>query len=179
MNNITQTQLTALTEILNFVEAYVDYHIDDVNVIDGEPTDAQLLSQFLPQAKSIFDTKGKDIAENNAIAYGDVELKDIIYTERKHAAESVNPNYKYCVVSSNIDECYLTDSEVAAMEFAIKKSRIGNMWNVCEIKKSKCDGTYRTYIVGYASDGDYYESSSREFLHYNYIAESASVIGKI
>ena len=184
MKVITKKQLSVLHEVIEFLEAYVEYNID-VKLADDEPTDAQILSKQLPTLKSIFDNK--DVKESKPeepktiLGYKEgSKVEDIIYTEKKKAEESVNPNYKYCVVESSLDSCYLTDDEVAAMEFAIKKSRNGKLYYVCEIKKVT-DGTYKTFILGNAADGDYAELNRiySEFLHYNYIASAASEVGKI
>lgn len=187
MKVITEKQLGVLHEVIEFLEAYVEYNID-VKLADDEPTDAQILSKQLPTLKSIFDNKEvKEVEESKPeepktiLGYKEgSKVEDIIYTEKKKAEESVNPNYKYCVVESSLDSCYLTDDEVAAMEFAIKKSKNGKLYYVCEIKKVT-DGTYKTFILGNAADGDYAELNRiySEFLHYNYIASAASEVGKI
>ena len=187
MKVITKKQLSVLHEVIEFLEAYVEYNID-VKLADDEPTDAQILSKQLPTLKSIFDNKEvKEVEESKPeepktiLGYKEgSKVEDIIYTEKKKAEESVNPNYKYCVVESSLDSCYLTDDEVAAMEFAIKKSKNGKLYYVCEIRKVT-DGTYKTFILGNAADGDYAELNRiySEFLHYNYIASAASEVGKI
>ena len=174
---ITKNQLDALMEALDFLDAYVEYHLDDIKVID-EPTDAQRLSVVLPVLHSVF-------GNGNAGTYleydeNDRELKNTVFTERKHAAECVDPNYRFCVVNSNLTECHLTDDEVSAMEFAIKKSRHCGMWNVCKIRKSDSDGTFMTHIIGFTDNGEYFEEKrSRAFLHFNYIAEAVGKVQKI
>ena len=189
MKPITKTQLKALEEVLQFVEAYVDYHIGDKNMIDGEPTDAEILSKYIPQLKSVFGNGAEvEYAKNAAKEWkespSEASLKDIIYTERRNAKESVNPNYKYCVTNCDVSVCYLTDSETAAMEFAVSKSKCDtdryNTWRVLKIMKSK-DGTYKTYIVGRVSEGHYYDNDKKNesFLHFNYIAEAAEASGGI
>ena len=183
MKIITDEQLSVLREVISFLDAYVEYKID-VESVDGEPTDAEVLSKQVPILKGVFENK--DVNEmkfeprKDGMYTDDQTLKNMMHAERKMAEESVNPNYRYCVVESNIDSCHLTDDEVAAMEFAMGKSRSGGMYYVCEIRKVT-DGTYKTFIIGTASDGDYTESDSwhSEFLHYNYLASACSIVGKI
>lgn len=189
MKQITKKQLDALYNAIYFLDAFVDYHIDEEPIEKDEPTDAQMLAALLPTLKSVFKNKpvpAKKPAEKEKPAadrvktYTQDEVDNLIYNAKKDAAESVNPNYKFCIVDSSIHECYVTDDEADAMVFAVKKSRVTGMWNVCRIFKAK-DGTYKTRIIAFADDGKYYESSSTmmTYLHFNYIAEVCGEVKKI
>ena len=92
---------------------------------------------------------------------------------------NVNPNYKYCVVYHDASECGLTDDIGVAMEHAAlvsKRRRFDNI-NVCRIVKSVNDGTYKTKIEGWCSDGHYYDKvhSDGDYLHFDFIAQRANV----
>lgn len=177
MKAITKKQLAALGEMVEFVEAYVEYHITDIPVTD-EPTDAQLLSKILPTVKSVF--KNKEIQKPKPkVVEKIVTDKDALYFAEKRGAESADPNYKYCVCDDELHQCYLSDDEVACMELAAKKSIDGKMWYVYEIRK-RYDETFTTYILGIAKNGHYDEKErAEEFLHYDFIAKSVMEIHKI
>ena len=176
-NQITQEQLKALSEALYFLDAFVEYHISEEPIEPGTRTDAQELYDILPLLAAIAHNEPVEVTEpeetpieNNGPTQE--EIDNMIYNAKKTAAESVNPNYKFCVVDSSLRECYLTDDEADAMVCAIKKSRHSGMWNVCRIFQAE-DGTYKTRITGFADGGEYYEPSYRgSYLHFNYIAEA-------
>lgn len=191
-----------LREVYDFLDRFVEMYINDTPVEPGERTDAQILSDKLPIIKGFIDAKNpltinKPPAiklEDNKVENPNVQeflecmfgcddktkadIKNHLYYIAKFARESVNPNYKFCVANCNLSECYLTDDIGMAMEFASKKSKGGDSWRVLSIRKCK-DG-YRTFIEGYCYDGHYYEEGgSRDFLHFDYIAQVAEIMGKI
>ena len=187
IKQITEQQLSALSEALYFLEAFVEYHICEEPIEPGTRTDAQELSDILPTLSSVFDNEPVTLSEpaveepagDGERMYTQEEVDNLIYNAKKDAAESVNPNNKFCVVDSSLHECYVTDDEADAMVFAIKKSRTKGMWNVCRIFKAN-DGTYKTRVIAFADDGDYHESSSlHTYLHFNYIAEACGEVKKI
>ena len=106
------------------------------------------------------------------------DFKDYIYTVRKEARESINPNYRYCVINDDVDECYLTDDIGAAMEFAANKSKADtHSWRVCNIVKAG-DGSYITTIEGHCMRGHYIDDDRRAFLHFDYISQRCEGIVK-
>jgi hypothetical protein len=98
------------------------------------------------------------------------DFKDYIYTLTKDTRESIDPNFRYCVVDDNVDECYLTDDIGVAMEFAASKSKEGHhMWHICRIFEAK-DGSYKTTIEGFCANGHYIEREDKsDYLHIDFI----------
>lgn len=149
-----------LRQICEFLEAFINCHVDEEPFEPGL-TDAQLMQKCLPSLKSIIDTVESENIE-----------EECRFSISKKSRESVCPNYRYCVVDSNINCCWLTDDYEKAMMKAKSESYSVHKWYVCEIKKT-FDDTYRTYIDGFFCDGRYYERiDHNEFLHYDYIART-------
>lgn len=176
-----ELQKNTLQSVVEWLEAYIDYHIDEPSVLPkGEVTDAQLLSKDLPILKSILKERNeiKDSPYLPDEDYEDVtlwgqDLKNALFSAAKFARESVNPNYKYCVFDSGLYEVYLTDDFEKAMGAAQSKSKFGGIWRVCSIKKTR-DG-YRCFTECWYNRGEYYEGSRESFLHYDYIAHNATI----
>lgn len=185
MRIIEEKNITVLSQVLEFIEAYAEYHICEGEVAeDGLPTDAKMLMDSIPFLKDI--VSGKKYSDKEIVFKKDLEgalygkdLENALYTAEKHGRESVSPNYSWCVCDCDISECYLTDDIGEAMEFSAKKSMNGGMWYVLKIQKSNCDGTYRTYFEGRCDDGHYFDSDKREFLHFDYIAQRVIDVKKI
>lgn len=172
MKQFEGTHIANLNRIYDFILAFVDYYEFDTQVADdGKPTDAAVLKECLPSLKAVIESE--DIPTTNQYD------KDYVYNAVKLARESVNPNYKYCVVYCDASECGLTDDIGIAMEHAatVSKNRRFDNINVCRIFKSVSDGTYRTKIEGFCWDGHYYEKShgDRNYLHFDFIAQRANV----
>lgn len=167
--NVNENELNALKEMCIFVQGFVRYHIDEKPVEDGIQTDAQRMSFLLPLVNRIIEAKEYVVLDKDKLSKLD---KNILYQETKIAKESVNPNYKYCVVDSEINECYLTQDLFSAMKKAKSLSIIkDNFCYVLEIRKVN-DGTYRTFKI-FAYKNDYHKDYGygEMFLHFNYIAE--------
>lgn len=173
--NVNENELNALSEVYRFVERYVEIYKDDEPIEKGIETDAQHFSKILPNIKKILDAQPKIIKENKTPKLNEGEIvlhKNELYCKLKHAKESVNPNYKYCVVDAYINECYLTQDLFSAMRKAKSLSIIKDCFcYVLEIRKVN-DGTYRTFKIG-AYKNDYHKDygNGEMFLHFNYIAE--------
>ena len=174
-------QKDTLKSVVEWLEAYIDYHIDEPSVLPkGEATDAQILANKLPVLKSILNERNevKDSPYLPDEDYEDVtlwgqDLKNALFSAAKFARESVNPNYKYCVFDSSLYEVYLTDDFEKAMGAAQSKSKFGGIWKVCSIKKTR-DG-YRCFTECWYNHGEYYEGNRESFLHYDYIAHNATI----
>lgn len=173
---MTQEERTAMEEAYDFLSAFVEYHIDEppFDPEDGL-TDAQRLAEYLPILQRMLSNTTPDLVQYTDHDYSELEsnkkYKDYIYSQVRHARESVNPNYKYCVTSSGLHDCYLTDDISVAMEFAAKKSRDCDMWYVLKIGKLK-DNTYKTFVQGVCYDGHYEERDKHAYLHFDYIAQA-------
>jgi len=173
---MTQEERKALEEAYDFLLAFVEYHIDEppFDTEDGL-TDAQRLSEHLPVLKRMLNPTTPKLVQYSDDDYSEFEnnqkYKNYIYSQVRHARESVNPNYKYCVSSSHLTDCYLTDDISVAMEFAAKKSRDCGMWYVLKIGKIR-DGSYKTFVQGICHDGHYQESDKHAYLHFDYIAQA-------
>ena len=175
------TKQEAYRRMLEFVEAFVDYQLqtpEDYVADDGEPTTAaemeeclKMLPKRLPQSKASAKAPVKETPKMSYEEWlNNPDFKDYIFTIRKDARESINPNYRYCVTNDNVDECYLTDDVGVAMEFAANKSKDGSNWTICKIAKAG-DSSYRTYVEGYCMNGHYMDGDGRCSLHFDYIAQ--------
>lgn len=180
MLQFSERHKSNLTEILNFLQAYVDYHEGDPELADdGQPTDCANLKKWLPSLQAVIEskkvTKPKPIVKEKVV---EVEIPVMSYDVVKQARESVNPNYKYCVVYDDAGECGLTDDIGIAMEHAAAVSKVRHLdiVNVCRISKIH-DGTYKTIIEGWCIDGHYYDNvhGDGNYLHFDYIAQRANV----
>lgn len=197
--------LKKLSFIQEFIEAFIDYHEGDPTTIEGEPTDAELLKEALPELKrliqgpqSVNDVKDEPwfkefITQQRKEASRETELIDIevaleelqekqwfknyVYTQVKDAKESVDPHVKYMVVDTELqDEAGITDDYKKAFEVAMQGSRDGRNMYLLRVCKAD-DGSWRTYVDEYFSDGEWIEGVGKghEYLHFNYIEEAVGV----
>lgn len=175
-------QRETLERVVEWLDAYIDYHIDEPSVLEeGVPTDAQWLSNDLPVLKGMLSERNevKDSPYLPDEDYEDVtlwgqDLKNALFSAAKFARESVNPNYKYCVVDERLYEVWLTDDLEKAMEAAHSKSKCDScIWHVYWIKQ--CSDGYRCLDECWYSHGEYFDGDMKCFLHYDYIAHNANV----
>lgn len=153
--------ITALKEILSFIEAYSEYHIDDEHFEPGM-TDAQMLHKNIPFLR-------------DAIQHISRHDDSCTYEELRKAKSSVPPLFKYAVVSSGLDgDCFLTDD----YEKALSKTKLMSILNrkmyyMLSINKIH-DGTYKTNILFIYNDGKSVGDNlyDRDFLHFNYLLET-------
>lgn len=194
---ITKKEREVLTDIYDWLDAFVEYNLDFISEDDTE-TDAQRLSKMLPVLKKVL-TKDeskpkvkKVCVERKYKDYNDIidlidrnqSLRGYIDTSVRMARESVKPLYKYLVCDSGLSDvcCWVTDDIGKAMEFGVSQSKSrGEMYYVCVINKCD-DGSYKTFIDGVCdTDGynesglDYYDGTRRkelrDYLHFDYIAQ--------
>ena len=159
-----------MDELLDFLEKYAEYHIDDAPIEPDIETDAQMIRRLMPKLRQLISEMSKTKTHRSID-------KDIEYSIKKDARESVNPNYRYCAVDHQIRQFYLTDDVSDAMQFAANKS-MSDMWYVLEIKQVK-DGSYKTFIDCIYYDKHYQERTDyKDFLHFDYIAQCAERIYK-
>ena len=183
---IDDKMLGAIAEVYDFAQAWSEYHINDEKVEeyddDGNPimTDAEMLAEKLPVIRELFGrqpyTPPKVTAKKIYTADTESEaVKSYAESVAYRSAERVNPNYKYCVVDSEVGECWLTDDVGKAMEKAKTlslcggktcKSRDWYVLNICKVN----DGTYKTFYECIYMDGEYHDKPRYDFLHYFYIA---------
>jgi hypothetical protein len=182
---------TAVDEVMGFLKAFVDYHIDETT-IESAPTDAQMLLKNIPVLERLLTAKPKPKPKPKHTVktvkpdYGklcetDNVLRDFVYTQVRNARESVNPNYKYCVWNDDKRTTWLTDDLDAAMRFAStqSKSHTYSHYLVLKIVRAN-DGTYRTVKECFYSNGEYYDGDKHCcFLHYDYIASISDEILKL
>lgn len=182
---LTSKERGVLTEIYDWLEAFVDYNLDFISD-DGEETDAQRLSKMLPVFKRVLTKEASKpkvktvTVEKTYTDVGDIvdlilhnpHIKDYFDANIRHARESVNPNYKYCLASTNLDDVWVCDDIGRVMEYGVVLAKTnGKSYNVCSIKEQS-DGTYKLFIEGYCSRDGYMESGSsvRDYLHFDYVA---------
>lgn len=171
------TKAESLRKIYEFLEAYVEYHIDEKPVEEGFVTDAQMLAMELPVLKSLIEEQRP---EN---VYIDEALKDSdpekwAYGIQRHARECVNPHFKYCVCDYQLTELYLTDDYGAALQKAKDKSKDYGVWRVLSIRQIS-NGSYMTFVDSFYTDGEYCKGDKCSFLHFDYIAQASGKIVKL
>lgn len=176
MLQFNKKHLKGLNEVIDFLDRYVE-DLDPVEFADdGEESDFTVLSNALSDLRAIAGSKPVAKHSPDTVTMTRRQLNDLIYTERKNAAESVNPNYRYAVVDFDVTECKLTDDIGVAIKKAANMSRSGKDYNVLRIFKAR-SGEYRTEIEGYCMDG-HYEDCERgrgDYLHFNFIASKCTV----
>ena len=173
------THEQAYLGLLSLVTAITDYELqtpDDYTADDGQPTTAAEFADYLRALPtSLPQKKTSSPRHNPKMTYTEwlncPDNKDYIHFVCKEARESVDPNYRLCVVDTDIKECYLTDDISVAMEYAAARSKTDiRMWYVCRIIRD-CHGSYITILDGYCKDGHYTDGSHSLFLHYDYISQ--------
>lgn len=181
---------TAVDEVLEFLKAFVDYHIDETLIEPDVLTDAQMLAKNIPVLERLFaeKPKRKRTRKPKTVSYSDYDklyetdqtFKNYVDARMRYARESVNPNYKYCVCSDSFGSVWLTDDLDAAMRFASTQSKLNTRtsYNVMKIVQ-KNDGSYITQKECWYNNGKYYDGDGSYFLHYNYIAQNAFEINKL
>jgi len=180
MLQFNKKHLKGLNEVIDFLDRYIEW-LDPVEFTDdGEESDFSALSKALSDLRAIAGSKPVKKTEAkpspDTVTMTRRQLNDLIYTERKNAAESVNPNYRYAVVDFDVTECYLTDDIGVAMTKAANMSNSGKDYTVLRIFKAR-SGEYRTEIEGYCMDGHYEdcEKGRGDYLHFNFIASKCTV----
>lgn len=160
----------SLQKIHKFLEAYVEYHIDEKPVEEGVLTDAQILAMELPVLKSLIEEQRPQNAYIDAALLNE-DPEKWAYSIQRHARECVNPNYDYCVCDYQLTELYLTNDYRAALQKAKNKSRDYGVWRVLDIRKIS-DGSYMTFVNSFYTEGEHYDGDRRAFLHFDYIAQA-------
>ena len=180
----------AVDEVMQFLKAFVDYHIDETPIEPDVATDAQMLEKNIPVLERLLTKKPKRkrARKPKTVSYSDYDklydtdqtFKNYVDARMRYARESVNPNYKYCVCNDSFDSIWLTDDLDAAMQFASTQSKLNTRtsYNVMRIVQKR-DGTYVTEKECWYNNGKYYEGEGGYFLHYNYIAQNAFEINKL
>ena len=178
-------KIRAADEIVQFLKAYAEYHINDTP-IENEPTDAQMLMRNIPILEDMLKQPKPKRKPKSAITnYGKLYESDHIFknyvdTAVRHARESVNPNYKFCVCNDSFGKMWLTDDIDKAMQFASTQSKLNTRtgYNVMKIVQAK-DGTYKTVKECWYSNGKYQDGEGGYFLHFDYLAQYAFEINKL
>lgn len=176
MLQFNKKRLKGLNEAIDFLDRYVE-NLDPVEFADdGEESDFAALNNVLSDLRTIAGSKPVAKRSPDTVTMTRLQLNDLIYTERKNAAECVNPNYSYAVVDFDVTECKLTDDIGVAIEKAASMSRSGKDYNVLRIFKAK-SGEYRTEIEGYCMDGhcEDCEKGRGDCLRFNFIASKCAV----
>lgn len=186
MKAIDAKELKALESAINFIEAYTDYYYDDIDDPDSE---AARMCGVLTVLKGVMgkkDFKPKTkVIEKKSIT--DEELKDMLSTTERHARESVDPLFKYCVCNSRMTgTLYLTDDYGKALEKAKSQSISNSQFDFFEVFSigKIDDGSYKLFREGVYNDGEFTDQSDskfndREFLHFDYIRNLFHKIEKI
>ena len=180
----------AVDEVMQFLRAFVDYHIVETPIEPDAPTDAQMLEKNIPVLERLLTEKPKrkrarkpktmSYSDYDKVYDADQTFKNYVDARMRYARESVNPNYKYCVCHDSFGSICLTDDLDAAMQFASTQSKLNTRtgYNVMKIVQKR-DGTYVTVKECWYRDGEYYDGDGSYFLHYNYIAQNAFEINKL
>lgn len=180
----------AVDEVMQFLRAFVDYHIVETPIELDAPTDAQMLEKNIPVLERLLTKKPKRkrARKPKTVSYSDYDklydtdqiFKNYVDARMRYARESVNPNYKYCVCNNSFGTIWLTDDLDAAMRFASTQSKLNTRTGFSVMKiVQKNDGTYITIKECWYRDGEYYDGDGHYFLHYNYIAQNAFEINKL
>lgn len=168
-----QEERNDLMTILGFVERWVERRADAPSEDGG--SDAERLARAIPSLRKAAERRPCVRTVEKMV---EVPVADnaAVYEAERRGRESVNPNYKYCVVDSGITRCGLTDGIGDAMEEAARRSITEGPVYVLSVRKSG-DGSYRTHREGTCDGGHYEDTAPGVFLHYAYIAEKVGEDG--
>ena len=180
----------AVDEVMQFLRAFVDYHIVETPIEPDVPTDAQMLEKNIPVLERLLTKKPKRkrARKPKTVSYSDYDklydtdqiFKNYVDARMRYARESVNPNYKYCVCNDSFGTIWLTDDLDAAMQFASTQSKLNTRTGYSVMKiVQKNDGTYTTQRECWYREGEYHDGNGSYFLHYNFIAQNAFEINKL
>ena len=115
----------------------------------------------------------------NIVSRPDYDVTDHDELMMAIGRESVNPNYKFCVLSESLmDTLYLTDDYKEALRKAKTLSLLSdNVFSVFSIKDTE-DG-YKTFYEMQYDGGKPVEPSHYMFLHYDYLSRVVKSIVKL
>lgn len=175
MKLIDEKEVTAIAEVVEELERRLEYWGDDM-----DPEAAGWHRTVLERLNGILERPDHTPeVPVGKVPDGD-EIEDRLKMAERHGRESVDPNFRLCVWSTDRnDELWVTDDMEAAMGKAAWLSKAyGTFYTVYEIRKDD-DGTYRTWSDTTWCDGRILRERHEEFLHYDYMASVAGKVTKI
>lgn len=183
MKTVEGHELTVISEVILEFERRLEYYGDDM-----EPDCKEELEDAISTLNGIL--KKPDFAPE--VKYVEVEVpvekllnsdevQDRIKLAERHGRELVNPNFKYCVFSSEMREgLYVTDDFEKALAKAksLSLSSYG-FYTVYSIKRID-DGTYKTFMEETYHGGELLsDRGGEEFLHFDYLVQVAAGVIKM
>ena len=182
MKTVDTNELIAIEEVIFDLERHLELYGEDMekDCFDEMSATLKTLKGITSKPDYAPEVKYVEVEKPVEKLLNEDEIKDRIYCAEKHGRESVNPNFRYCVFSTEwTNELYLTDDINKAMEKAASLSKRESVFfTVYEILQSS-DGTYRTYNDTTWIDGHMLPKDRDEFLHFDYMAQMAQKIVKL
>lgn len=181
MKLISKKELKTLEDVADFIQGYVEYYED---VESDEDSIIPEITKTLSALKKIINKEDykpkirtKEIVKEVKIDVSDGEK---IMIERK-AMEKVDPLFKYCIINHGHVTMWLTDDYGKALGKAKEISMLEEnrfFGTIYKIKKVK-DGTYKLFSDLTYNQGEIFEKSNEEFLHFDYVRRICSNVIKL
>lgn len=184
MKTVEGHELTVISDVVFELERRLEYYGDDMEPDCKEELEDTIstLNGILKKPDFAPEVKYVEVEVPVEKLLNSEEVQDKIKMAVTHGRELVNPNFKYCVFSTDctIDGIFLTDDFEKALKKAKSLSLSGKgFYTVYEIKQAK-DGTYKTYSEETYHEGRPLGNRHREeFLHFDYLAQIAGKIIKM
>lgn len=153
---------------------------EEIDTIQWAATSLESFIEFFKSVNLETDDVSKKInVLKNIVSSPDYNVTNHDELMMTIGRESVNPNYKFCVLSESLmDTLYLTDDYEAALRKAKTLSLLSDhMFSVFSIKNTE-EG-YKTFYEIQYDGGKPVEPSLYMFLHYDYLSRVVKSIVKL
>lgn len=153
---------------------------EEIDTIQWAATSLESFIEFFKSVNLETDDVSKKISVlKNIVSRPDYNVTNHDELMMTIGRESVNPNYKFCVLSESLmDTLYLTDDYEAALRKAKTLSLLSDhMFSVFSIKNTE-EG-YKTFYEIQYDGGKPVEPSLYMFLHYDYLSRVVKSIVKL
>jgi hypothetical protein len=153
---------------------------EEIKAIQWAANSLESFIEFLKSANLETDDVSKKISVlKNIVSLPDYNMTNHDELMMAIGRESVNPNYKFCVLSESLmDTLYLTDDYEKALRKAKTLSLFSDhVFSVFSIKETE-DG-YKTFYEIQYDGGKPVEPSLYMFLHYDYLSRAVKSIVKL
>ncbi len=153
---------------------------EEIDTIQWAATSLESFIEFFKSVNLETDDVSKKInVLKNIVSRPDYNVTNHDELMMTIGRESVNPNYKFCVLSESLmDTLYLTDDYEAALRKAKTLSLLSDhMFSVFSIKNTE-EG-YKTFYEIQYDGGKPVEPSLYMFLHYDYLSRVVKSIVKL
>lgn len=184
MKTVEGHELTVISEVILEFERRLEYYGDDMEPDCKEELEDAIstLNGILKKPDFAPEVKYVEVEVPVEKILNSKEIEDRLKMAERFGRESVNPNFKYCVFSTEMrDGLYVTDDFEKALSKAksLSLSSSYGFYTVYKIRKTH-DGTYKTFMEETYHDGELLtDRRGEEFLHFDYLVQVADGVVKM